>query len=452
MLATNKRILQHVFNVLDRAGFSYVNHTLNENWSLLWAHEYPFNKKNAYMFKNKKAYQKVNKIPGMSILTKKLSLVNSGMSYIPKAFNIPEELPELKEYSKKHTQIMFVHKNAGHRGIEIKTPEEIVARTDTDKKSFAQVYITNPLLIDGYKFDIGVYVIVSSISPLRVYIYEDDAQFRFCQKKYFPFDKNDVHKYVIGASFRPIWKVPSLVKLYKKFDFTKRGAFDSHLRSLGKDPNRIWDKIYHIIQETFLKHANKLAEIMKEYRDPNSFFELVRFDFILNSSLNVYLMEVNMSPNLSSSHYPEQATMYEQVIYNALRLVNVARGGIISDSLQVRSEEERRMQVSERDIAVSLRTCSSTQCNKVHDSCKKAQCQLCKECLSSTELTSFHLAYLEYYNRHACKRLIPKPFNTRNEAEAAKSNTTYYVNLSQVNYKMHHWFLEKCLQNKKWCD
>ena len=40
---------------------------------------------------------------------------------------------------------------------------------------------------------------------------------------------------------------------------------------------------------------------------------MVRFDFALDEDLNVYLMEANMSPNLSSSHYPPNRLLYEQV-------------------------------------------------------------------------------------------------------------------------------------------
>ena len=35
------------------------------------------------------------------------------------------------------------------------------------------VYIDDPLLIDGYKFDLRVYVALTSINPLRIYMYED---------------------------------------------------------------------------------------------------------------------------------------------------------------------------------------------------------------------------------------------------------------------------------------
>jgi len=34
-------------------------------------------------------------------------------------------------------------------------------------------YVNNPLLIDDFKFDLRIYVIITSIHPLRLYIYED---------------------------------------------------------------------------------------------------------------------------------------------------------------------------------------------------------------------------------------------------------------------------------------
>lgn len=65
--------------------------------------------------------------------------------------------------------------------------------------TFVQEYVRKPLLIgknhflqklivlnkskvfasiDGHKFDIGVYTIITSIEPLRVYIYDGDILFR----------------------------------------------------------------------------------------------------------------------------------------------------------------------------------------------------------------------------------------------------------------------------------
>ena len=36
-----------------------------------------------------------------------------------------------------------------------------------------QEYISNPLLIDNLKFDVRIYVLMTSIEPLKLYIFED---------------------------------------------------------------------------------------------------------------------------------------------------------------------------------------------------------------------------------------------------------------------------------------
>lgn len=51
---------------------------------------------------------------------------------------------------------------------------------------------------------------------------------------------------------------------------------------------------------------------------------MVRFDFVIDEDLNVYVMEANMSPNLSSAHYPPNQLLYEQVIFNLMGLVGLA--------------------------------------------------------------------------------------------------------------------------------
>lgn len=46
--------------------------------------------------------------------------------------------------------------------------------SDWESSNFVvQKYIHNPFLIDGLKFDFRIYVLLRSLSPLRIYVYKE---------------------------------------------------------------------------------------------------------------------------------------------------------------------------------------------------------------------------------------------------------------------------------------
>ena len=52
-----------------------------------------------------------------------------------------------------------------------------------DKDIIVQRYLDKPLLLDGFKFDLRVYVVVVGINPVQAFLY-DEGLARFCTAKY----------------------------------------------------------------------------------------------------------------------------------------------------------------------------------------------------------------------------------------------------------------------------
>ncbi|KAL9693101.1 hypothetical protein quinque_012386 [Culex quinquefasciatus] len=425
--------LVHVTNVLDRLGVKHVGND-TDDWDLLWAHDYPFRKLDLYRLK---PHQLVNHFPGSGFITNKVDLSTTDIKYIPKAFKLPSEQEKFRKYAQENPSKRFVQKNNQHRHIQIKKIEEI---DFSNNETFIQEYIDDPLLVDGYKFDIGVYTVITSIDPLRIYIYKGDILFRYCPSKYFPFDAENLDKYIVGDDYLPTWDVPALNPFYTKLGHGMKDSFDAYIRSTGRDPTTIWEQVEDAIRLAILKKEPLLAGILPRYASKRNFFEMMRFDLVVDNQLRVFLMEANMSPNLSSAHFKPNRLLYEQVIYNFLRLVGVG-SDLRRESFRKRSTETEAMLSSLKNLVTDGNRCSEAPCL---ESCAPEECNLCVSCLNGADLKDLHSAYREHLNRGDMKRIFPVP-------KADQSRRVDEAELSPKNRWMSRWFDEKCKIDTSYC-
>ena len=434
----NSGYLDHVFIVFERLGFT--RGTNESNWDVLWAHDYPFKELKETIMNLK--HQKVNHFPASGYITNKVNLATSVFRHVPKAFKIPSQRDKLKTYAKENPNKMFVQKSNNHRGIKIKKIEDLDMSAEG---SFIQEFIDKPLLVDGYKFDIGVYTVITSINPLRVYTYEGDYLFRFCNTVYEPFDADNKKKYVVGDDYRPIWKMESLMKYYSDQKFGMRESFKTYCKVKGLDCDKIWFAIKESIIEVILNKEESLIQAASKYPlSDNNFFELMRFDFVVDEDLNVYLMEANMSPNLSTSHFKENKLLYQQVLYNLLSVAGVARR-VHSDTIQHKNDDEENMVVSDRDITVFSEICGSDECTEA-GGCQKEKCSICHQCMNPKQRNILKAAYREHLDRHATQRLIPTHMHPEEGASIVDVPT-----LNSKNKWMFLWFHGKCKMHSSWC-
>lgn len=82
-------------------------------------------------------------------------------------------LGEAIAYSKQHrnkTYIIKPDQGAQGRGIWLTKNLKEIKPTE---RMICQLYINKPLLIDGFKFDLRVYTLITSTNPLRIFVYKE---------------------------------------------------------------------------------------------------------------------------------------------------------------------------------------------------------------------------------------------------------------------------------------
>ena len=85
-------------------------------------------------------------------------------------------------------------------------PEEAASfiRKNRQAEIFVQRFVNPPHLIHGHKWDIGVYVLVTNLRPLRVYYY-GDLLLRFCKEAWKGLNPADVDTYVVADDYLSPW-------------------------------------------------------------------------------------------------------------------------------------------------------------------------------------------------------------------------------------------------------
>ncbi|GMS81441.1 hypothetical protein PENTCL1PPCAC_3616, partial [Pristionchus entomophagus] len=432
--------MKHIFEAFRNFGYEIVTgcDRVPERWDVIWLHEYALSKNSGgchyEAVQNANWPQAVNHIPGSGYYSSKVHLATANLSAgVPLAFRLPAQAEEFKKHAADHPNLLWVQKDNAHRNIRIKDVDSIdVGKTN----SFVQKFVDNPLLIDNRKFDIGIYTVVTSLNPLRVYVY-DDVLIRFCPKDYHPFDVEDVDKYVVGDDYTPIWEIPSLMKLYNEGRYSMRETMTAHLRREGKDANKIWKQLNDIISEVFQSQQAKMASSRPWKETDPKFFELSRFDFVVDDELNVFLMEANMSPNLSSGHFKPNQLIYEQVLMSILSLVGLANplteAAVEEFGSRSRSEFPP---VADRDLALAFPYCDSG----CEDCSAEERCALCGPCLAADTQLSDALSELlrEQHERRKMRRL---------KMEWNEKRKPYF----RLDRLQSLWIEAKCEWDPAWC-
>jgi len=289
-----------------------------------------------------KKFQKINHFAGMNILARKVAMAKvlrrmgvklpQHFAFMPQTWLLPTEASELKLHSKKQElKWLIVKPDNGSQGKGIFLTDDSDKACCTSPAGVAQEYIDRPFLIDGFKFDMRIYVLVTSCDPLRVYIYKEGLA-RFCTEPYMPPSRSNadipfVHltNYSINKR-RDNFTCDSYGFSGFKRTFT---SVCKWLREHGHNSQAIWEEIQKLVAMTLIAAQPSLARTYRQITTWNredkgtSCFELLGIDILLDEQLKPWLLEINHSPSFGCDNDVDRRVKLE-LLTDTLKILNLS--------------------------------------------------------------------------------------------------------------------------------
>lgn len=258
---TNYTVLTAVSRSL---GMGIVRGANAERCNIVWHDTFP----GLEVLMRLKPWQRINHFPGTGQITRKDNLARninrmqrmcpSDFKFAPRSWILPAEMGSFRAYSdacrRKGKPKTFIYKPCGGaRGEGIHLTQD-AAEVPADESLLVQEYLPKPFLIDGFKFDLRLYVLVTSCSPLRIFLYKDGLVRLSTARYAAPTSKNIDERCMHLTNY-------SVNKKSDEFELTddmgtgsKRSVkwLVDHLKTEGHDVDRMWARIAKVINKTMI--------------------------------------------------------------------------------------------------------------------------------------------------------------------------------------------------------
>eukprot|EP00095_Tigriopus_kingsejongensis_P002212 maker-scaffold351_size199180-snap-gene-0.32 protein:Tk02212 transcript:maker-scaffold351_size199180-snap-gene-0.32-mRNA-1 annotation:"probable tubulin polyglutamylase ttll1 isoform x1" len=271
------------------------------------------------MVKNIKRYRRDLERDGHPLAEKNSQGRYLYLDFIPTTFILPADYNMFVEEFRKKTQSTWIMKPCGKSqgaGIFLinklsklkkwSRESRTVFNPNLVKETYVlSRYIDNPLLMGGRKFDLRLYVLVTSFRPLKVYMFRQGFC-RFCTVKYSD-STNEIDNMYIhltnvsiqkhGEEYNNLHGGKLSIQNFKLYLETTR----------GRQPT---EKLFNEISWLVIHSLKAVSPIMVSDRHC---FECYGYDIIIDDNLKPWLIEVNSSPSLSSTTARDRVMKYKLV-------------------------------------------------------------------------------------------------------------------------------------------
>lgn len=308
-------------------------------------------------------WQRSNHFPSMYLLCRKghlgatiaklRSLEPSHYRFYPRSWLMRKQKEAFRKVlnSKEDGNKYFIMKpNAGCQGRGIMlTKDPFTAGRELDNY-IVQEYIRNPLLIEGKKFDLRVYVLLTSIRDPSIFIFEDGLV-RICADPYDPPNESNIRntcKHLTNYAVNK--KNPNFVfnedaeqgDVGNKRNFK---FFNNWLKANGHDSQAFWKSVGDVVTKTILAAQPQLANVYNTCfpiaNEGYTCFEVLGFDILVDSKLKPWLIEVNHTPSFATET-PLDLDIKSRLLEEVWNIVDVTPAVLETDALREQNEFTRR--------------------------------------------------------------------------------------------------------------
>mmetsp|Transcript_16308 Transcript_16308/g.35273 ORF Transcript_16308/g.35273 Transcript_16308/m.35273 type:complete len:440 (+) Transcript_16308:120-1439(+) len=347
---------------LKRRGWEEVFSPLDGDWDLYWASvgtaKQVFGADSGTRLQNG---QLINHFPNHYELTRKDLMVKNikrfqkqvkrdggnadELDIIPATYVLPQDYALfVEEYRKSpsSTWIMKPSSKSQGKGIFLINKLSQVKRWSSNSMPPAlrqnaenyvvSRYIDNPLLIGGKKFDMRIYVVVTSYKPLQVYM--SSLGFgRFCNAKYTAEEGELDNEYVHLTNVA----IQKHGEDYNEKHGNKWTLDNIRLYLEATRGIEQTDELFREIEGVVIKSLRSCQNIMINDRHC---FELYGYDIIIDDTLKPWLIEVNASPSLTTTTQADRLLKFK-VINDVLNLVTPPEWLALTDDTAAVPQELR---------------------------------------------------------------------------------------------------------------
>lgn len=183
------------------------------------------------------------------------------------------------------------------KGFQVNEPDKVMQR-----------YIRKPLLVNGLKHDLRIYVLIANVDPLIAFINEEGLA-RFCTDKYeVPTAENrnrDRASHLTNYSLNK--NSPNFIhteELIEANQGTKQtlSSYWKALENMGMDPKKVRGEIIRLNQELLKALKPYLLYFQKctfPRSEPGKYFHVLGVDILLDSKGQPWLLEINSNPSMN---------------------------------------------------------------------------------------------------------------------------------------------------------